>query len=118
MLSKISCLITGFSLILTITSCTEKFDKTKWAQYDEQDGPDRDLMADDLLKNYKLIGLSHKQMIQLLGSPANQTDTTKTYYTLSEKYDVIDPVSGKDLIIKFNKDSIITGAEIQEWHKH
>lgn len=118
MLNKFPFIIAGVSLIFTISSCSEKFDKTKWAQYNEVDGPDRNLMAEDLLKNNKLVGLSHKQMIQLLGPPANQTDTTKTYYTLSEKYDMIDPVSGKDLIIKFNKDSIITSAEIKEWHKN
>jgi hypothetical protein len=118
MLNKSLFVIAGFSLIIIISSCTEKFDKAKWAQYEEVDGPNRDLMAEDLLKNHKLIGLSHKQMILLLGSPANQTDTTNIYYALSEKYDMIDPVSGKDLIIKFNKDSIITSAEIKEWHKH
>jgi hypothetical protein len=118
MLNKFPVIIAGFSLIVTIPSCTEKFDKAKWAQYEEVNGPNRDLMAQDLLKNNKLVGLSHKQMLQLLGQPANYTDTLNTYYTLSEKYDMIDPVSGKDLIIKFNKDSIITSAEIKEWHKH
>ncbi|SRR5260221_7175446 len=123
MLNKSPFVIAGFYLIIAISSCSEKFDKTKWAQYDEVDGPDRNLMAEDLLKNNKLVGLSHKQMLQLLGPPANYTDTfytdtLNTYYTLSEKYDMIDPVSGKDLVIKFNKDSIITSAEIKEWHKH
>jgi hypothetical protein len=118
MLNKSPFVIAGFYLIIAISSCSEKFDKTKWTQYDEVDGPDRNLMAEDLLKNNKLVGLSHKQMLQLLGPAANYTDTLNTYYTLSEKYDMIDPVSGKDLVIKFNKDSIITSAEIKEWHKH
>lgn len=29
----------------------------------------------------------------------------------------IDPVSGKDLIIKLNKDSVVTGYQVREW-KH
>ena len=57
-------------------------------------------------------------MLQLLGDPANFKDTTQTFYILSEEYDMIDPVSGKDLIIKFNKDSVIIHAEIKEWNKH
>ncbi len=57
-------------------------------------------------------------MLQLLGPPEN--DTTATWYTLKQKFEFlgVDPVSGKNLIIKFNKDSIITHAEIEEWHKH
>ena len=75
-------------------------------------------MAEDLLKTHKLIGLSHKQMLQLLGNPSNYADTTKTWYELSQEFDSIDPISGKDLVISFNKDSIITDAIIREWHKH
>jgi len=75
-------------------------------------------MADDLVKSHKLVGLSHKQMLQLLGTPENYEDTTKIVYTLVEKYDVIDPISGRNLIITFNKDSLITYAGIEEWHKH
>jgi len=123
MLNKISFVITLFLLIASINSCngitrSEKFDQEKWKQYSEVDGPDRDLMAEDLIKNNKLMGLSSKQMRQLLGPPANFADTTETCYILTEEFDMIDPISGKNLIIKFNKDSIITHAEIQEWHKH
>ena len=123
MLNRFQLLVTLILVFTSISGCidiskSEKFDQEKWKQYSEVDGPDRDLMAEDLLKNHKLIGLSHKQMLQLLGSPANYTDTTKTYYVLTEEYDMIDPVSGKNLIITFNKDSLISRAEIEEWHKH
>jgi hypothetical protein len=123
MLNKFPLVIPLILLCTFISSCnditrSEKFDSVKWKQYNEVDGPDRDLMAEDLLKNYKLIGLSNRQMLQLLGAPANYTDTTKTYYVLTEEYDSIDPVSGKNLIITFSKDSIITHAQIKEWHKH
>jgi hypothetical protein len=113
---KFPFVIAGFCLILIITSCTEKFDKNKWGGYSEVDGPDRDLMAGNLLKTHQLIGLTNKQMHQLLGPPAN--DTTSTWYELKEEWDMIDPVYSKYLIIKFNKDSVIIGAEIKEWHKH
>ena len=106
-------------LIFTITSCGEKFDKNGWGSYGEVDGPsDRVSMAEDLAKTHKLIGLTHKEMLQLLGPPANYTDTTLTAYVLKEEYDMIDPISGKDLIITFNKDSIITSVKIEKWNKH
>ena len=54
----------------------------------------------------------------MLGEPSNYTDTTKIYYQLTEEFNQIDPISGKDLIITFDKDSIITDAEIKEWHKN
>src|ERR1700678_310692 len=99
MLKKALFIITFFTLF-ALFGCGEKFDKTKWAEYDELDGPDRDLMAEDLLKTHKLIGLTNKQMLQLLGPPANFTDTPKRYYVLKEEYDMIDPVSGKYLVIQ------------------
>ena len=106
-----------------ISSCndiskSEKFDQEKWKQYSEVDGPERDLMAEDLIKTHKLMGLTNKQMVQLLGPPEN--DTTATWYELKEEGEWLspDPVSGKDLVIKFNKDSVIISAEIKEWHKH
>jgi hypothetical protein len=116
---SILCLL-SFTLVLGCNDITrhEKFDSEKWKQYESVDGPERGSMAEDLLKTKKLVGLSHKQMLALLGEPSNYTDTTKTYYELSEEYDMIDPVSGKDLLITFNKDSVITNAEIKEWHKH
>jgi hypothetical protein len=110
--------LAGIIFLIALFGCGEKFDKTKWAEYDEVDGPDRDLMAEDLLKTHKLIGLTNKQMLKLLGPPANFTDTAKRYYVLKEEYDMIDPVSGKYLVIQFNRDSVITIAKIEEWHKH
>jgi len=97
---------------------SEKFDQEVWKEHTEVDGPDRDLMAEDLLKTHKLVGLTNKQMLQLLGSPSNFDDTTKIYYELATEYDMIDPVSGKNLVIQFNKDSVIISAKIEEWHKH
>jgi hypothetical protein len=99
-------------------SRSEKFDQKIWKQYSEVDGPDRDLMAEDLLKTHKLIGLTNKQMLQLLGPPEN--DTTSTWYGLEQEGEFLspDPVSGKNLVIQFNKDSVITSAKIEEWHKH
>lgn len=104
---------------ITLICCNgierEKFNKERWLEYSEVDGPDRDLMAEDLLRTHKLMKLSNRQLFQLLGQPAN--DTTSTHYMLKIKYDMIDPVYSKYLVINFNKDSIITSAKIEEWHK-
>ena len=97
---------------------SERFNQQTWNEYQGFDGPDRDGMAEDLIKTHRLIGLTNKEMLQLLGSPANYTDTSKTYYELSQEFESIDPVSGKDLVITFNKDSIIVDAKIKEWHKN
>jgi hypothetical protein len=120
MLIKFSFIAVIFCSLNSLCSCkeNEKFDKRIWSQYNSVDGPDRDLMAEDLIETHKLLGLDKKQMLDLLGDPANYTDTTKAYYELSEKYDSIDPVSGKNLILTFNADSIIVTAKIEEWHKH
>ena len=122
MLNKIPCIITFLTLCVFINSCNditqgEKFDQAIWVLYTEVDGPYRDLMAEDLLENHKLKGLSHKQMLHLLGGPT-QDDSTGVYYQLKVEYDMIDPISEKDLHIKFNKDSIVKSAKIEEWHKH
>ena len=109
-----------FAFIISCNDITkrEKFNSEKWKEYGSFDGSERDLMAVDLVKTHRLIGLTHQQMLQLLGSPSNFEDTTKTCYELSQVFDSIDPVSGKNLLIQFNKDSIIVKAEIEEWHKH
>ncbi|MDP9047073.1 MAG: hypothetical protein M3N14_02990, partial [Bacteroidota bacterium] len=66
----------GFFFILTILSCGEKFDKTKWDGDDPIGGSDKVSMAEDLIKTKKLIGLTNKQMLQLVGQPANDTTAT------------------------------------------
>jgi len=110
--------VIAFFLEFAVSACTKAFNKKEWAEdVGELGGSDKVLMAEDLVKSHQLLGVNNRQLIQLLGSPTNYTDTTKTCYTLSEKYDMIDPISGKDLVIQFNKDSVIISAKIEEWHK-
>ena len=123
MVNKPSFIITFVVLCTFLISCNnitkrERFNQQTWNEYQGFDGPDRDGMAEDLINTHRLIGLSNKEMLQLLGSPANYADTTKTYYELSQEFDSIDPISGKNLVITFNKDSIIVDAKIEDWRKH
>jgi len=107
-----------WALILA-SSCQTSvpFNKTDWLSYNAVDGTDRSTMTADLLQNHKIIGRTNKQVVNLLGEPSGR-DTTEAFYELSVKYDMIDPVSGKDLVIIFNKDSIVTKAFVKEWKKH
>ena len=104
--------------LLAVSACTKSFDKKEWADFGELGSSDKVLMAEDLLKTNKLIGLTNKQLHELLGPPAN--DTTATWYNLKENGEFLspDPASGKNLVIQFNKDSVIISAKIEEWHKH
>ncbi len=109
------------SLSVSFVGCHKKeFNSEEWKDsYDANRGfgaPELKSMAEDLVASRKLIGLTHKQMLDLLGPPEN--DPSSTWYTLEENYDTIDPVSGNFLQIDFNKDSIITKAYVREWHKH
>ena len=112
MLNKVRLVISLF-LLAILFGCTEKFDKTKWDEIGEAGGKDRLSTAEYLIKAHKLIGLTNKQMLRLLGPPEN--DTTVTWYDLEEEgnFERPHPV----LTIKFNKDSVIIEVVIEEWNK-
>lgn len=102
-------------------SCSQnrKFEKKGWIYKDDMEYPYRDAMVNDLTQNYHLAGLKLKELFELVGEPEwNRIGEINTiYYEIKTKYHVIDPVSGKDLIIKFDKDSIVTSFEVNQW-KH
>ncbi len=120
MFNKNTLLIFSLILLFCFSACVrqEKFNKQDWLGADAVD-PERESITDHLLKNYKIIGSSHNEIIQLLGEPAFE-DSTGMFYTLSTEYKYlgIDPVSGKNLELKINKDSIITKAEVKDWKRH
>jgi hypothetical protein len=103
-------------IAVVFTGCKGKFNKIDWEAKGDPGFPDKDYMVDDLLTNYKLKGLSYKQVLQLLGQPSGKDSTGIFYETLLE-YSGIDPGHGKNLVIEFNKDSLVTKAYIDEW-KH
>lgn len=108
-------------LMLVFASCSKKkFNSAEWKDsYEVNRGfvaPELKAMAEDIVANHKLIGLTHKQMLDSPGEPEN--DPTPSWYTVEENYDMIDPVSGSYLRIDFNKDSIIVKAVVIKWHKH
>jgi len=107
------------SVIFLLFSCNsqKKFSKETWL---EDDGtlsfPYRNSMLKDLTTNYRLKGLSYKQVIALIGEPS-QVDSNTFCYRVQTKYDVVDPVYTKDLYIKLSNDSVVELFRIEEWTK-
>ena len=108
-------------LILCLTSCNShtKFDKSKWVVRDDMEYPYRRVMLRDLTDNYKLNGLSYKQLSDLLGEPLNNTgDSSQLYYPVYEYYGSdIDPIHTITLDITLTKDSTVGNFKINEWEK-
>ena len=110
-----------FIALIGLFSCKDfgqiKFDKGKWISKDDMEFPYRNKMLKDLTTNYKLVGLKHSEIINLLGEP-NYSDSSSFAYQVIEDYGSdIDPVYTKNLDFEFNKDSIITAFKIAEWKK-
>lgn len=99
------------------SGCNERFDKTRWTENDDPAFPPvaRKYMINDLIASYKLKGLKYNDVVALLGNP-NGTDSNEIFYNVDMKYDVIDPVYVKSLIINF-KDSVVTSYSVQVWEK-
>ncbi len=108
--------------VFTIASCGKskrEFTRETWSFGDGLVYPNRDAILDDLLAKHKLEGLTHYQVIQLLGSPQDK-DTVKFKYAYqivnnaSEYNPKKNPVYKKDLVLYFNKDSVVIKKEITE----
>lgn len=109
-------------LALTLLSCRthKKFDKTKWAEVaDLMTFPNRKYMIDDLVENYQLKGKKYNNLVELLGEPQSNLDSTlKIFYDIDIDYGYdIDPVYTKTLSIVFDKDTVVNSFEILVWKK-
>ena len=105
-------------LCAAVTGCIRvKFDKEKWRNTDGLSYKMRDNVLKDLTTNYKLVGMTYKDVIRLLGKPDH-------IYPLKTSYDVINneavynpknkPLYRKNLEFYFNKDSVVTRFNIYE----
>lgn len=78
-------------------------------------------MVKDLLDRYTLIGMAESEINELLGGPDNFADNTeyKKYYFLTEVggFFGIDPIASKSLVIKYDKDNIVSSVEVHTWGK-
>ncbi|TWJ02377.1 hypothetical protein JN11_01349 [Mucilaginibacter frigoritolerans] len=114
--------ITAIVALLLTVACNsivknEKFDKSKWTAKDDWDYPERDAVLNDLISHHQLKGLTYQQLIDSLGEPANYGNKDDSvYYDIITNYGYLDPKSGKYLVLPFNKDSVVTGFKVVEWH--
>ena len=110
--------ITLFALLVFSCNQDRKFDKSAWIEKGDLGiYPNRDRMLKDLVQNHQLIGLSYKQLVELLGEPENYSgaEPNVAYYNVLTHYGRdIDPVYIKNLQVKFNSDSIVTNVNIGE----
>ncbi|MFN8359967.1 MAG: hypothetical protein U0264_08620 [Candidatus Kapaibacterium sp.] len=76
-------------------------------------------MIDDLVENYQLKGKKYNNLVELLGEPQSNLDSTlKIFYDIDIDYGYdIDPVYTKTLSIVFDKDTVVNSFEILVWKK-
>ncbi len=92
-----------------------KFDKSGWNSKNDIVYDYRENMLLDLIENHKVTGLKYSDLIDLLGPPDSK-DSVSISYQISIDYGTIDPVAGKDFILRYNKDSIIESFKVNEWN--
>jgi hypothetical protein len=113
MLNKNTIALLGL-IILSFTACkrNQKFDRDNWNDGDGLTFSYREVMVDDLLKNYKLKGLKYQEVVHLLHRP-QQSDPAQMTYEITEIHKPGKPRYVKQLILSM-KDSVVTDVKIYE----
>lgn len=109
------------------TGCTEKsvsFSREKWDEWDGHYHSRKDVIK-DVMDNHLKKGVTYHEVVKLLGESRyknfsdelNLNDSIpQIIYEIEVKYkSFIDPYEGKDLIIKFGKDSLVTEYKLVKW---
>ena len=107
----------GTILFLT-AACQAKFNSEKWkVKEDLGTYPFRHAMVDYIIGNKNFIGLRYQHVIDSLGEPSGR-DKNKLYYSLKTDYGTdIDPIYIEELVLIFDKDSLVTEIKMEEWKK-
>ena len=109
--------------LLSACKYDSKFEKKKWQELNDMSYPYRNSMVQDLMKSYRLKGLTYRQLTSLIGEEEkNMTaisgDTNQIFYSVLTDYEWdIDPVHTITLVFNLNKDSIVTDYHLEEWKK-
>ena len=106
--------VSGFISCDSVTRM--KFDKSGWSSRNDIEYDYRENMLPDLLENYKIVGIKYAKLLDLLGQP-DYKDSVYVSYQINVDYGTIDPVAGKDLVLKMSKDTTIESFKVEEW-KH
>jgi len=109
------------SFLLLISSCginEIEFEKSKWNESFDGFYEYRENMVSDLIENHLQKGMSYKNVIDLLGEPANYNNIkpNEIVYEIMVDYGWnIDPMEGKDLYLEFGKDSTLINSRLEHW---
>lgn len=110
-------------IILIFASCKQeqtKFNQSQWNTPDDIDYNHRELMIEDLSKNYLTHGMKLVDTEKLLGKNQlnDEKDSLQLQYEIYTYYGSdIDPIETKTLIINFSADSTLTNIWINHWGK-
>lgn len=112
-----------FAIILIFISCKQeqiKFNQSKWNTRNDVDYNHRELMIEDLSKNYLKPGIKLTETEKLLGRNelSDEKDSLQLQYEIYTDYGIdIDPVETKTLIVNFNSDSTLVNIRVDHWEK-
>lgn len=118
MLIRTMQIVLCMNLLLSCQGCMDmRFEQQRWQLREDIEYPYRNRMLSDLIGNYRLKGCKHDELIQRLGMPDFSESNSITYKIVEDYGTDIDPVYTKNLVLDFNRDSIVTGIRVEEWHK-
>ncbi|MGQ7944418.1 hypothetical protein [Flavobacterium sp. WC2509] len=112
-----------FVIILIFASCKQeqiKFNQIQWNTPDDLDYNHRELMIEDLSKNYLKPGMKFADTEKLLGKKqlSDEKDSLQLQYEIYTYYGSdIDPIETKTLIVNFSADSTLTNIRVDHWEK-
>ncbi|WP_396188136.1 hypothetical protein [Flavobacterium sp.] len=112
-----------YIIFLSFTSCKPeqtKFNQSHWKTRNDLDYNHRELMIEDLSKNYLKLGMKFRKVENLLGKNdfVSEQDSLQLQYEIYVNYGSdIDPIETKTLIVNFDSDSTLTKTRIDHWKK-